>query len=395
MKWRYYYYRHIKVAAAVFMLAFSAGALRAEDEILGSLQLRGGYDSNPTFSPADRGTALGGINAVIVAGRTTEDFIAALSAEASYTRYSEAVDAPAGRYKASFDIANKDQAEYSLKSTTSVASFRNYDTQSLDAIERVRVQKTGSEVQPFVTAEMRYSELNESNILLGEFLPKPEAYLRGTIIPGVSVKKDGLEIGASVNLSVTRYRDKLDLFGFRRDNERAEPFLFLRYKKNKLSLFASLSRLYGDWHDVDFSDVRRNLYELSLTYDGDPISFELSGKRTAEETTFPISPITIDTLYSGKIKSKLDHKNAVAFFGRYYEKEYLDSNLIQRSTSFGAQFTHDISDKTSFGLELARNRMSPILGPAIEATVAIASLTQRFNSSADAKKRAGSDAPAR
>lgn len=395
MKWRYYYYRHLKVTMAAFMLVFGASALRAEDEILGSLQLRGGYDSNPTFSPADKGTALGGINAVIVAGRTTEDFIAALSAEASYTRYSEAVDAPVGRYKASFDIANRDQSEYSLKSTTSVASFRNYDTQSLDAIERVRVQKTSGEVQPFVTAEARYSELNESNVLLGEFLPQPEVYLRGTIIPGVSIKKNGLEVGASVNLSVTRYRDKLDLFGFRRDNERAEPFLFLRYNKDKFSLFASLSHLYGDWHDVDFSDVRKNLYELSLTYESDPIGFELSGKRTAEETTFPISPITIDTLYSGKIKRKLDSKNAVAFFGRYYEKEYLDSNFVQRSTSFGVQYTHDISDKASFGLEFARNRMSPILGPDVEGTVAIASLTQRFSMSDDAKKRAGSDAPAR
>jgi hypothetical protein len=394
MKWRYYYYRHVKVAMAAFMLVSGAGALRAEDEILGSLQLRGGYDSNPTFSALDKGTALGGINAVIVAGRTTENYIAALSAEASYTRYSEAVDAPVGRYKAAFDIANKDQSEYSLKSTTSVASFRNYDTQSLDAIERVRLQKTDGVVQPFVAAEARYSELNESNVLLGEFLPKPEVYLRGTIIPGISIKKDGLEIGTSVNLSVTRYQDKLDLFGFRRDNERAEPFLFLRYNKDKFSFFASLSRLYGDWHDVDFSDVRKNLYETGVTYDGDPIGFELSAKRTAEETTFPISPISIDTLYSGKIKKKLDKKNAIAFFGRYYEKEYLDSNFMQRTRSFGAQFTHDVSDKTSFGLELARNRMSPIAGSNIESTVAIASLTQRFNMNDD-KKRAGSDAPAR
>jgi hypothetical protein len=395
MKWRYYYYRYVKVVTVAAALALSASSLRAEDEILGSLQLRGGYDSNPTFSPIGKGTALGGINAVIVAGRTTDDFIAALSAEASYTRYAEAVDAPIGRYKASFDIANKDQSDYSLKSTASIASFRNYDTQSLDAIERVRVQKTDGAVQPFVAAEARYSELNESNVLLGEFLPQPQVYLRGTIIPGVSVKKDGLEVGASVNLSATRYRDDLDLFGFRRDNERAEPFLFLRYNKDRLSLFASLSRLYGDWHDVDFSDVRRNLYEAALTYDGDPVGFELSAKRTAEETTFPISPITIDTLYAGKIRKKLDGKNAVAFFARYYEKAYLDSNFVQRSASFGAQFTHDISDKTSFGLELARNRMSPISGPGTEGIVAIASLTQRFNSNTDDKKRAGSDAPAR
>jgi hypothetical protein len=194
--------------------------------------------------------------------------------------------------------------------------------------------------------------LNESNLLLGDFLPKPEVFLRGTIIPGVAMKKDGLEIGTSVNLSVTRYTDKIDYFGFRRDNERVEPFFFLRYSKDKFSLFAAVSRLYGDWHDVDFSDVRRNLYEIALSYEADPFGFEFSAKRTAEETTFPISPITIDTQYAGKVVKKLDAKNSLAFFGRYLEKEYLDSPFKQRTTTYGAKFNHDISDKVSFGFEL-------------------------------------------
>lgn len=373
------------------LLAFTAGSARAEDEFLGSIQLRGGYDSNPNFTAADSGTALGGVNAAVVAGRTTETYIAALSAEASYTHYAETLDAPLQRYKAAFDIANKEQSEVSLKSTTSVVSFENYDTKALDAIEHVRVQKTSGMVQPFVTVEARYSELNESNLLLGDFLPKPEVFLRGTIIPGVAVKKDGLEIGTSVNLSVTRYADKLDYFGFRRDNERIEPFFFLRYSKDRFSLFAAMSRLYGDWHDVDFSDVRRNLYEIALSYEADPFGFEFSAKRTAEETTFPISPITIDTQYAGKIVKKLNAKNSLAFFGRYLEKEYLDSPFKQRTTTYGAKFNHDISDKVSFGFELARNEMSPILGPDVNGIVAVASLTQRFGD----KKRTEGEGSAR
>jgi hypothetical protein len=222
----------------MLLICAQAAGARAEDELLGSIQLRGGYDSNPTFVPGATGTALGGINAAVVAGRATETYVAALSGEASYTRFNESVDAPAQRYKAAFDIANKDQEEISLKSTTSAASFENYDTKSLDAIERVRMQKTNGLVRPFVTVEALYSELNESNLLLGDFLPEPDKFLRGTIIPGVAVKKDGLEIGTSVNLSVTRYAEKLDLFGFRRDNERIEPFVFMRYNKDKFSMFA-------------------------------------------------------------------------------------------------------------------------------------------------------------
>lgn len=394
MKWRYYYYRHIALGVLTLVFALAASEARAdEDEVLGSLRLRGGYDSNPVFSPVPKGAALGGIDGAIVAGRTTDTFIAALSAEGSYTRYGEAVDTPVQRYKAAFDIANKDQSEYALKSTSSVASLTNYDTKSLDAIERVRLQHSSGMVQPFVTAEARYSELNESNILLGQFLPQPEVFLRGTIIPGVSVKKDGLEAGASINLSATRYRDEIDPFGFRRDNERIEPFVFLRFSKDKFSLFASLSRLYGDWHDVDFSDVRKNLYELGLTYEAGPYGFELSAKRTAEETTFPVSPITIDTLFAGKIKKKLDDKNSIAFFGRYLEKKYLDTPYLQRTANYGTQFTHDVSEKLSFGFDLYRSVQRPLVGEDIDGIVAMASITQRFGGYD--KKRAEVNATAR
>jgi hypothetical protein len=387
MGWRYYHNGIIVLGLLVLL----AGAARAEDEFLGSLQLRGGYDSNPDFSFTPGDTALAGVNAVVVAGRSTERYVAAVSGEASYTRYRETVDAPLARYRAAFDIANKDESEFSLKSTASVTSFENYNTKSLDAIERLKLRKTSGDVQPFVTAELRYSALNESNILLNRFLPQPEIFLRGTIIPGVAVKRGEWEAGVSLNLSATRYQDELDYFGFRRDNERIEPFLFLRYSKDKFSLFASLSRLYGDWHDVDFSDVRKTLYDAALSYNGEPFGFELSARRTAEETTFPISPITIDTAYAGKIARKLNEKNSLAVFGRWIEKRYLDSPFRQITRSYGLQFTHDISDKLSAGFELTRSEMQPIAGPNVDGVAVIASLTQRFGG----KKRAEAESSAR
>jgi hypothetical protein len=149
-----------------------------------------------------------------------------------------------------------------------------------------------------------------------------------------------------------------------------------------------VSRLYGVWHDVDFSDVRKNLYEIALSYEADPFGFEFAAKRTAEETTFPVSPITIDTLVSGKIARKLDAKNTVAFFGRYLEKEYLDSPFKQCTRTYGVKFTHEVSDKVSLGFEVARSEMSPILGPDVDGFVAVASLTQRFG---DKKRAEGKD----
>jgi hypothetical protein len=388
MKWRYYYYRLLALGLALVVADIPA---RAEEEVLGSIQLRSGYDSNPVFVPGSEGTALGGVNAAIVAGRTTESYVAAMSGEAGYTRYGERTDPPLERYRAAFDIANHDGGGYSLKSATSVTAFSNYDTKSLDAVERVQLRKTDSAVQPFVTVEARYSELNESNLLLGDFLPRPEKFLRGTIIPGVAAKKDAVEIGASVNLSATRYEDRYDIFGFRRDNERVQPFLFVKYNKDKFSLFAAVSRLYGDWHDPDFFDVRKNLYQVELTYETGPFGFEFSARRSAEETTFPISPVTINTLVGGKAAKKLDAKNAVALFARYFEKEYLDSPFKQRTKTYGAQFTHDLSDRVSIGFELARSDMRPIAGPNVDGVVAVASLTQRFGD----KKRAEETSSAR
>jgi hypothetical protein len=395
MKWRYYYYRHfIGLGLIIGLFAFSDRAL-AEDQFLGSLQLRGGYDSNPGLSPVGTGGALSGIDGVVVAGRSTDDYVAAFTGEGSYTRYGRAAAAPLQRYKAGFDIANKEQGGIALKAATSVVLFDSYDTRSFKASQSVRAQWVRGTVRPFVTVQAGYASLNESNPVLGDFLPNPQAFLRGTIIPGVALKKGEIETGVSVNLSVTRYRDEFDLFGFRRDNERIQPCLFLRYNKEKFSLFAALSRFYGDWHDRDFSDVRKNLYEISLSYAGEPVGFELSAKRTAEETTFPISPITIDTAYAGKLTRKLDAKTTLAVFGRYVERDYLDAPFTQRTVSYGAEITRKISEQLSAGFEIASSRSNPILGSHANGIAAVAKLTQRFGGDAAAKKRAESNASAR
>jgi len=108
------------------------------------------------------------------------------------------------------------------------------------------------------------------------------------------------EVGVSVNLSTRRYVDVVDDFGYRRDNERVQPFVFAKYDGADVTAFGSVSRLYGKWHDVDFSDVDRLLFDATVTWRAKPFKIDLGATRRASETTFPISPITIDTIYSAK-----------------------------------------------------------------------------------------------
>lgn len=156
------------------------GPAAAEDRWLGSLQLRGGCDSNPVLSPQGNGGALSGLAGVIVAGRSNEDYVAAFSGEASYRRYAAAGVSPLQRYKASFDIANRGQGGVALKAAAFAEAFDNYDTRSFKASQSLRAQWARGALCPFVTVEAGYAALNESNPALGDFLPKPQVFLRGT-----------------------------------------------------------------------------------------------------------------------------------------------------------------------------------------------------------------------
>lgn len=68
-----------------------------------------------------------------------------------------------------------------------------------------------------------------------------------------------------------------------------------------MTAFVSVSRLYGTWHDPDFTNVDRMLFDASLSWRAMPFRIDLTAWRRASETTFPISPITIDTAYSAMV----------------------------------------------------------------------------------------------
>jgi len=382
--------------AAAFLILAGAAAdqgYAAEDEMIASLRLRGGYDSNPVLLAAPRGLAFAGMDAVAVLGRKADGLSAGLVAEASHTRYEDASVDPVQRYKLRAQFENPERNGLSVRSAASLGYFSNYETRAFEAEQSVRVQRAEGTLRPFVSAAVRYSALNETSAVLGEFLPDAQRFLRGTIIPGVAVKHENFEIGASVNLSATRYDERLDFFGYRRDNERIEPFLFASYAGDKLSIFASLSRLYGDWHDVDFTDVRRTMFELTMSYRGEKAEAEFSASRFATDTTFPISPISVDTELSGKLTRHLDSATRVALFGRVLQREFLDSKFRSRQTAFGLEAARDIGADLTLAAEVSRVRMQPIVGEPLYATVASVSVTRRYGADPENKLRAGASPP--
>ncbi len=386
---------------AGFFLTFAAALAAAdvaaeEEEFLASLRLRGGYDSRPTLSLGGAGgSAFAGIDGAFISARSNADHIAGLTGEITYVRFANAEVEPLQRHRLAFSLANKEQEGVSLKSDASLLSFRSYDTQLLEAEQRLRLRSVKGEWQPFMTAELKYSELNEKNVIFGEFLADPYTFVRGTVIPGIAYKKEKFEIGASVNLSATRYRDEFDVFGYRRDNERIQPFLFARYADTKWDLFASVSKLYGDWHDVDFTDVRKTMFSVTADYTEAPYGFELAATRVASDTTFPLSPVIIDTNYSAKFSRAFGGKTVASVFARRTAREFLDSPFRSKTDSSGIELSHDIDEQTAIGFELAQLWATPIQGPIVDSLVGFVSLTKRSAADPQKKLRAGRAIPAR
>jgi hypothetical protein len=182
-----------------------------------------------------------------------------------------------------------------------------------------------------------------------------------------------------VNLSWRRYLQEFDVFGYRRDNERVQPFLFAKYAGDAVSAVASVSQLRGTWHDPDFTNVDRTLFDASLTWHAAPFRIDFIAWRHAGETTFPISPITIDTAYSAKVSWNVEPKVMLAASVGYAASDYLDSPFRARTLTCGVGATRDIGDDLTLGIDVAYAKGSLISGDDTNALVVTSSITKRFS----------------
>lgn len=383
-----------QVFIAFSLLCWTGGSAAAEDEFLASLRLRGGYDTNPQFGLGGSavGSAFISSDLALAAGGKVDDVKWGIAAEAGDTRYANALLVPTTTGKIILR-GSMGSDDLRISTTTTLADVSSYSLRSTDLIQSVKLESTYDKIKLFATAEGALSNLNQTNAIFQDFLPKSLQYWRGTIIPGVSITEGKTEVGVSVNLSARHYTDEIDIFGYRRDNERVQPFVFAKYDSDQVTAFASVSQLYGRWHDVDFSNVNRTLFDASLAWRPSPFSIELSASRRAGETSFPISPITIDTALAAKASWQVDPKWLLTVGAGYASSEYLDSPYRSETISYGAGVSYDVGYDMKLGFDLTRISGTLINGQSAQSVVIASSLTKRFAPEAPKTKLAEATKP--
>lgn len=368
----------------LILLAVVAGlgcsvAVASGDEFAVSLRLRPGYDTNPTLRPGTpSGSAFLTAEAAVAVGHSAGSLTLGVVAESTLTRYDGGAIEPLRRQKLAISAAGPAEGPLSVRSQATIADFSSYELRTSDIGQSVRAEASLTPARLFVTAELGHMTLNQTNAIFQDFLPEPHRILRGTIIPGASIGIGGLELGATVSLSARRYAREFDDFGYRRDNERIQPFLFARYRGRDLNLFASVSRLVGDWHDPDFTDVRETLFDASASYRIDPLELELTASRTAAETTFPISPVVIETGFGGRLRWRISQDWAASAQARWARSAYLDSSFSASGWTYGGELTWTLSDRLTLGMDIARLDQRLISGERARGFSGAVSLTTRL-----------------
>ncbi|MGB3044814.1 MAG: outer membrane beta-barrel protein [Xanthobacteraceae bacterium] len=382
--------RSAQVLIVVFLLIGIGGARAADTvsptnqhDFAASFLLRGGYDTNPEFSSGNGigGSAFIGAETALIAGSKFDNATVGVAAEAGTVHYANPEATPTERGKVILRGSLGDD-HLKLSSTTTIADIASYNLRSSDVSQALKLEAKIDQLKLFVTAEGGQSSLNQTNAIFQDFLPSPHRFMRGAIVPGVSFVHGKAEVGVSVNLSARRYHDEFDDFGYRRDNERMQPFVFAKYDGENVTTFGSVSRLYGKWHDVDFSDVDRLLFDANISWRAKPFKIDLLATRRASETTFPISPITIDTIYSAKASWTIDPKWTLAASLGYADTEYLDSPFVARTLTYGLGVTRDLGNDLTLGLDLTRAQGTLISGARADALIVMSSLTKKFGAPA-------------
>lgn len=386
----------LRIGVCAGVIVFGASDVHAEDDFIASLRLRGGYDTNPQFSTGSGigGSAFIGADTALAAGTREENYSYGVAAEASTTQYANPLAVPALSGKVILRGTYGDETA-NIASATTIADTNTYSLRSSDLIQSFKGEVKFGAIKLFTTVEGARSSLNQTNAIFQDFLPSPHVYLRGTLIPGIAFVGDKFEIGTSVNLSVRRYERELDDFGYRRDNERVQPFLFARYQDKDISFFGSVSNLRATFHDVDFTNVNTVLFDTNLNWRAAPFTLDLAAYRRASETTFPISPITIDAAYTAKASWQVEPKLTLTAGAGYATTDYLDSPFSAQTWTYGIGASHDLGNGYALGFDLTRAQGTLISGEKASAIIVSTSLTRKFSPFAkDLPKEASKDKPA-
>jgi hypothetical protein len=122
-----------------------------------------------------------------------------------------------------------------------------------------------------------------------------------------------------------------------------------------------------------------------------PFTIDLAAFRRAGETTFPVSPITLDTAYTAKASWQVEPKLTMTAGIGYATTDYLDSRFSAQTWTYGIGASHDLGSGYAIGLDLSRLQGTLISGEKANAIIVSSSLTKKFTPFA---KDTASDKPA-
>jgi hypothetical protein len=373
--------RAVCCSLIVLGVLLAASPASAGEESLATVQLRGGYDANPTGLPTGlsgkpQGSAFVTAGAAVATGR---DFVGgklAFAAEGQHTEYQRAIT-PTDRVKFALETAHDLDTGWTLRTSLGADNATSYDTRAFNIIGNIKLRPSEGVFRPFITGEVRYSTLNETNIVYAAFIPEPQKFVRGIAIPGFAIVHGKLEFGASASISWTRYLNA-DPLGLDRGNTRIQPFLFANYEDDDLDISASVSRLDGRWGDPDFENVRQTLYDVSFAKTLGSLKLDLAAKRSVEDTTFPFVPVTLMTSAGVGLAYKLTPQLALRTSAKTLRTDYLGVDLSSKTTAFGGGASYDFGDNWTAGFDAAYQRGTLIDGEPMTGAVVSLSLTKKF-----------------
>jgi hypothetical protein len=361
-------------------LAFSVAPALAAEEFVASLRLRGGYDSNPLLTPGGKGAAFTTLDAAFAGGRKNDSgWISGVTGEFSVTKFSEPEFTAFQNHRFRLRLSNENVEDFSVDSTATFAAAKTYDTRISLASQRAHIQYVKGKLQPFVTGDIRAVALNELSPLLGDFLPEPLHFLRGTITPGIAYVEGKNEAGVSLTAGHSKYEGNADYFGFRRDHTRVQPAAYAKFENERLLLRGSISYFRAYSEDIFFTDVSHFLFDIGGTTNWEGWSAEVSLAQTAEETSFPVSPMTINRLFQARLSRSFDDRIILGVFMRDLRREYWDTPLHSRTRLVGFDVNHIIGPEIALAGEVAFARSLLLSGDEADGVVATLSLTKRFN----------------
>jgi hypothetical protein len=378
--------RAVRGSLLVLGVLLAVSPASGEEESLATVQLRGGFDANPTGLPGNpTGSAFLAAGAAVAIGRDYVGGKVAFAGEAQHTGYARGI-VPTDRVKFALETQHDLDTGWTLRTSARADNVTSYDTRALSIAGNVRLRPSEGVVRPFLTAELRYTTLNETNILYADFLPEPQKFVRGTLTPGVAAVQGKLEFGVSAGISLTHYIDNESLLGLNRDNIRIQPFLFAAYKDDTFDISASVSRVDGRWSDANFDNVRTPLYDVSIGKTFGDLKIDVAAKRAVEDTTFPYVPVILVTSAGAGLSYKLAPQFTLRASAKTLRTDYPGVDLASKTTAFGVGADYDFNEGWTLGLDAGWQRGTLIDGESMTGAVVSLSLAKKIALAQAAKR---------